>query len=439
MFVLRRLAAALGGRRPITTMSDVQLFEALFPDEKGPLTADSRRRLAARLRELADEVAPPPAALGKPLRELDFTMYQQRYVALEVLYVGHDYCGFAKQDNADATIEAALFDALRKVRLIPQDAVWQDLKYSRGGRTDKGVSALGNVVALTLRSAGRVGGEPLCEDREYDYPALINRALPPEIRVMGWTTVPANFSARFSARHREYKYFLVDDGALDVAAMRAAAALLLGEHDFRNFCKPDVTAVKSFVRTILEVRLEEVAALAVGRRRVLELYIRGTAFLWHQVRCMVAVLTMVGRGLEDPSVVAALLDVGATPRKPNYVMASEEPLLLYSCFYPGLSFRRSQKAHRGVMEGLDRAAASHLTRAAILCAMEQRATDDLEGEGVKLHRGHTTHVPLFKRDMGATIEELLERHADAIATKEKKYAEHRAVAAAVSRDDGGGQ
>lgn len=443
MFVLRRLASALGPRRSTTTMSDAlhaQLFDTLFPGE-GPLTADRRRRLAARLRELADEVAATPTSLAKTQRPLDFTLYHQRYVALEVLYVGHDYHGFAKQENIDATIEAALFAALRKVRLIPPDTPWPDLKYSRGGRTDKGVSALGNVVALTLRSAGRAGGPPLPEDQEYDYPALINRALPPEIRVLGWTTVPADFSARFSARHREYKYFLVDDGSLNLDAMRAAANYLLGEHDFRNFCKPDVTAVKTFVRTIVEVRMEEVAALAAGRRRVLELYIRGTAFLWHQVRCMVAVLTMVGRGLEEPGVVATMLNIGATPRKPNYLMASEEPLLLYSCFYPNLRFRRSQKAHKEIMEGLDRATASHLTRAAILCAMEQRvAADDLpveEGDA-KRHKKLPTHVPLLKRDLGPTIEELLERRADVIAAKDEKYAAARAAAAAVAKEDGGG-
>ncbi len=53
------------------------------------------------------------------------------------------------------------------------------------------------------------------------------------------------------------------------------------------------------------------------------LVVRGTAFLWHQIRCMAAVLLMVGQGLEGPGLVAKLLDVGATPRKPQYSMAAE--------------------------------------------------------------------------------------------------------------------
>lgn len=48
---------------------------------------------------------------------------------------------------------------------------------------------------------------------------------------------------RFSCEAREYKYFIVQDGTLNIGAMRAAAANLLGEHDFRNFCKADVEQV----------------------------------------------------------------------------------------------------------------------------------------------------------------------------------------------------
>ena len=53
------------------------------------------------------------------------------------------------------------------------------------------------VVALRLRSSGRVGQAPLPEDQEVDYAAKLNRALPPDIKVLGWTTVPEGFSARW--------------------------------------------------------------------------------------------------------------------------------------------------------------------------------------------------------------------------------------------------
>ena len=61
------------------------------------------------------------------------------------------------------------------------------------------------VVALRLRSAARAG-DPAPDPRdELDYPALLNRALPSDIRVLGWAPVPAGFSARFSTLHRTYR------------------------------------------------------------------------------------------------------------------------------------------------------------------------------------------------------------------------------------------
>ena len=59
----------------------------------------------------------------------------------------------------------------------------------------------------------------------------------------------------------------------------------------------------------------------------------GTAFLWHQVRCIAAVLFLVGLGREPPSIVSDMLDLTKFPRKPQYEMAPEEPLTLWRCVY----------------------------------------------------------------------------------------------------------
>eukprot|EP01106_Pelomyxa_sp_JSP_P006645 TRINITY_DN2073_c0_g1_i1.p1 TRINITY_DN2073_c0_g1~~TRINITY_DN2073_c0_g1_i1.p1 ORF type:complete len:228 (+),score=98.94 TRINITY_DN2073_c0_g1_i1:68-685(+) len=66
--------------------------------------------------------------------------------------------------------------------------------------------------------------------------------------------------------------------------------------------------------------------------------ITATGFLWHMVRCIMGVLFLVGEHLESPQVVTQLLDVDATPRKPNYEMAPELPLVLHDCHYPNLTF-----------------------------------------------------------------------------------------------------
>lgn len=132
--------------------------------------------------------------------------------------------------------------------------------------------------------------------------------------------------------------------------MMEAAQKYLGEHDFRNFCKIDVAKSISYRRNILEVDISPVKEIVRYRNLIKfesqmnlfcssspdhQLYvitIKGSAFLWHQVRCMVAVLFMIGEGLESPSVIEELLDVEKNT-KPCYEMASEIPLVLCDAGY----------------------------------------------------------------------------------------------------------
>jgi len=217
-------------------------------------------------------------------KDIDFSKYRKRHVALEMLYQGFEYHGFARQLGIQNTIEEELFSALRKTRLVPEGLDWKEMKYSRGGRTDKGVSAAGQVVALEVRSKGLVCEQPVEEEDELDYAMILNRALSPKIKILGWKTVQSDFSARFSAKHREYKYFFVDyDSRLDVESMRRAAKMLEGEHDFRNFCKADIPSVKTFVRNILAADIRRTDDLKLRKYSGVELHIKGTAFLWHQV------------------------------------------------------------------------------------------------------------------------------------------------------------
>lgn len=218
----------------------------------------------------------------KVARQFDFSRYQKRYVALHVSYQGFDYHGFARQESIKNTIEEELFAAIRKTRLIPDGKSWKEILYSRGGRTDKGVSAAGQVVALEVRSKALIDEAPCSEDDELDYPGIINKVLSPKIRVLGWKTVDHSFSARFSAKRREYKYFFIDqDDELNLSAMQEAANFLIGEHDFRNFCKADIPTVTNFVRSILTASLTRTSLLQ--NFSAIELHITGTAFLWHQV------------------------------------------------------------------------------------------------------------------------------------------------------------
>ena len=95
--------------------------------------------------------------------------------------------------------------------------------------------------------------------------------------------------------------------------------------------------VVNYMRRITGVKAERVssgsssAAAAADPYTMCVLTVAGKAFLWHQIRCIVAVLFRVGEGKESPSVIDELLDVVKNPRRPQYVMASELPLNLFDC------------------------------------------------------------------------------------------------------------
>ena len=309
-------------------------------------------------------------------REIDWDKYSVRHVALKVAYLGWDFLGLAQQIDTNNTIEGCLADALQRVKLIQS---YSTCHWSRAGRTDKGVSALGQVIALHVRSnvkSGvgmvRVGREVKDDAEEFDFVTMLNGALPDEIRVLGWTPVPLEFDARFSAISRTYKYFFVKED-LNIEAMREGITYLLGEHDFRNFCKMDVENVAHFNRRFISGTIAPVASfpppynpeiahpqgketdeIAQNWSSIWEFTISGSAFLWHQVRYMVAMLFMIGRGLEKPTIIRDLLDMKKFPQKPLFNMASEIPLILYDVGYFGIDFEvnlyAQRKLHQTMLE-----------------------------------------------------------------------------------------
>ncbi|OWM85015.1 hypothetical protein CDL15_Pgr027802 [Punica granatum] len=376
----------------------------------------------------------------------------KRYVALRVLYFGQRFYGFASEAQLDPTVElilvslilsnvtttliyhmkkcdfpnnttppphpgapdgkrdlfmvflqSELFKALEKTRLLVGDR--KKSQYSRCGRTDKGVSAVGQVIALFLRSNLKETNENdnmPCEfgqrqDGEIDYVRVLNRALPKDIRVTGWCPVPVGFSARFSCLSREYKYFFWRDD-LNISAMEHAGKKFIGEHDFRNFCKMDAANVHHYRRHISSFELIPCNKSFDGNQ-LWVIKVTGSAFLWHQVRCMVAVLFMVGQGLESPQILEFLLDTDRTQRKPQYAMASEIPLVLQSCQFEGLTFTCSSDAFQALRIHLENECRAYELQA----AMYHEALLNLlpEHDRTSLSSGTSkkvaSHVPLISR------------------------------------------
>jgi len=117
--------------------------------------------------------------------------------------------------------------------------------------------------------------------------------------------------------------------------MQEAAKLFLGEHDFRNFCKMDAENVSNYHRCILHISISPYDENLDQNESdcVYVFTVTGTAFLWHQIRCMIAVLFLIGEHLEAPQVISDLLDITKVTKKPLYDFASGIPLVLYECLY----------------------------------------------------------------------------------------------------------
>ncbi|KAG2790745.1 hypothetical protein PC129_g6990 [Phytophthora cactorum] len=289
----------------------------------------------------------------KKKREFNMSNYTMRAVAVKFLYLGEKYAGFARQDHMPETVERYLLEALVRSKLIENV---DDAGYSRCGRTDRGVSAFGQVVALRVRSNLPATAELLSaasindvrpgekfqvrlatgEEKtltEVDYASHINRALPADIRVYSVASCRPEFSARFDCKARMYRYFFVRRD-LDIEKMRTAAQYLVGKHDFRNFCRIDPNC-HVFERNVRSFEIVECPGQRADdpSQQMYRCEVFGRAFLWHQVRCMVEVLFLVGSGREEPSIIPKLLDIAQTPRKPQYDMASDLPLVLHDCYF----------------------------------------------------------------------------------------------------------
>ncbi|XP_046468687.1 tRNA pseudouridine(38/39) synthase [Neodiprion pinetum] len=271
----------------------------------------------------------PNSNCPKSGKGFDFSKSHKRHILLKFYYLGWDYQGFATQEDTINTIEQHVFAALKKSCLIQNR---EDSNYHRCGRTDKGVSAFSQVISLDVRSKLSQENKNNLQE-ELPYCKILNRLLPQNIRCVCWSPAAADFSARFNCKQRQYKYFF-PRGNLNINDMNTAVRYTIGTHDFRNICKMDVAnGVVSFVRAIsaAEISLysKDSEQVETSGYDMCQLTLTGQAFLWHQIRCLMGILLLVGQGKEKPEVILELLNVEKYPRKPQYSMASEIPLNLF--------------------------------------------------------------------------------------------------------------
>ena len=222
-----------------------------------------------------------------------------RTIRLTLAYDGTDFRGFARQRGL-RTVQGELERALARI-------LGSAPGLSVAGRTDAGVHARGQVVSFPLPPGAGERVDPSRLQR------ALNGLLAPEVVVVRAAWAAPGFDARRSARAREYRY-RIDVGPLpdpftaryvwhraghpSLPRMRAAASLLLGEHDFASFCRrPEAGGT---VR-----RLERLAVARRGDR--VEVLARANAFCHQMVRSLVGTLVSVGEGRLEPEDVPAIL------------------------------------------------------------------------------------------------------------------------------------
>ncbi|CBY18490.1 unnamed protein product [Oikopleura dioica] len=278
----------------------------------------------------------PPAKKKKKTqkgeKEQNDQIFRKRKIALRFSYDGTKYNGLQRSPvpAGKTTIEDVIFDAILRTKVV-DDIGTAD--YIAGGRTDKGVHAVNNVISLFVNS--RLSEDEINENvtvGERNFVAIINRQLPDDIWITSWAPISFDFSARFSCKSRHYNY-IFDSSGLDVELMKEAASYLIGEHDFRNFSQAQLER-QNTVRVCFAADIKQVPNMS----SMCVFSIKASGFLYHQIRLTMAILALVGNKLEKSTIVKELLDVEKYPRRPSYKYANPDGLVLIDCEYENVEW-----------------------------------------------------------------------------------------------------
>jgi tRNA pseudouridine38-40 synthase len=226
-----------------------------------------------------------------------------RSLKLTVAYDGTNYVGWQRQENG-LSVQQVLEEAI--LPLVSPRPGERAPTVVGAGRTDAGVHALGQVASVTV---------------EFDLPAAavqraLNVRLPFDVRVVELVEAPLGFHARYDARGKTYRYRVATTpvlspfdrafvfhgpGRYDLDAMRRAAALLTGTHDFASFQTAGSWPLDTR-RTLSRVAVDE----APGE---LTIEVDGDGFLRHMVRALAGTLVEVGQGQRAAGSMTEILGV----------------------------------------------------------------------------------------------------------------------------------
>lgn len=207
-------------------------------------------------------------------------------MALIVEYDGTNYHGFQYQSNA-ISVQEKLEEAIRRF-------TGETVRIKAAGRTDTGVHARGQVVALKTKT----------NHSAQTFVNALNALLPDDIAIKAAYRVKDGFDPRRHAISRKYRYTILNASTpsplkrrtvhtintpLDIGSMKKAASLMKGEHDWRAFCGPINDIQGSTVRRMYQTALKKI-------KQMVTFDIEGESFLPHQVRRMTGALVDIGLG-----------------------------------------------------------------------------------------------------------------------------------------------
>lgn len=277
----------------------------------------------------------PPKQLKVPLSPAKFADWGIYNYKAVVAYDGTAYKGFQLQRgecNTAPTIQGVLERVLCQIRQESRET----LRMQSSGRTDAGVHAKGQVINFYSHKL-----TPDCTAMM----TSLARMLPDDVSVLSMQRVPPDFHARFTNYGKVYHYHAtvaskVDpftrlysgrvQGPLNLALMRQAAKLFIGQHDFTHFANvgnPDPSPVKT-------IRRFEVLPSDTG----FVFQVEGSGFMYKMVRHMVGALLSVGAGTLSPDIIAERLALGKTQipgeKYRGWKIAEAQGLFLMEVMYP---------------------------------------------------------------------------------------------------------
>jgi tRNA pseudouridine38-40 synthase len=243
---------------------------------------------------------------------------------LTIAYDGSNYAGWQTQKTG-VGVQQRVEEAIAKI--FPGAGPLRS-----SSRTDTGVHALGMVADVEIPSS-------IVKMAVGKIALALNAHLPCDIRVMAAVRCRDGFEARFSAKGKQYRYFIWVGTAmnpllrqrawhvawkLDLAAMRSAAKLFLGRHDFKSLAATRSYEMASTVRTLTRCDIKRNGPL-------LTIVIEGDGFLYKMCRGIAGTLVQVGQGKIAPESIRDIL--AKKNRTAAGMTAPAQGLVLWKVFY----------------------------------------------------------------------------------------------------------